>query len=451
MSVLGSRTAHMMTAQVIGLAAIVGYMVLLSQAMDAADLDVWGLLIVLPVLVLANAHLLVRCGNRDPDPMFIRILVAAFVLKALATLARYLMTFVWYDGAGDALGYHQEGARLAESYGEGVLDAPIGRDFIGTGFIRVLTGVIYTVTGPSIFVAYAVFSLLSFWGLYFLYRAFCVGVPDGDRRRYAVLLLFLPSMLFWPSGLGKEAWMVLGIGLAAYGAARVLSGHRRWLVPLTLGLVATGLVRPHITAALFGGLAVAQFLRRSRRPATELTPLVRLAGIAVVLVAGVVVVTRAATFLGVEDVSLSSIEAAIHDTQERTADGGSEFDADPVNSPLEMPAALVSVLFRPFLFEAHNVAALLAALEGTVLLVLFALTLRQLRGLLPRLLREPYLVMCGTYALLFVYAFSNFTNFGILTRQRVQVLPFVLVLVALQARAQRRDHDTTPTRQEVSA
>ena len=45
--------------------------------------------------------------------------------------------------------------------------------------------------------------------------------------------------------------------------------------------------------------------------------------------------------------------------------------------------------------------------------------------------RSPYLAFCVSYVLLFVVAFSSFGNFGILTRQRVQVFPFFLVLLAV--------------------
>jgi hypothetical protein len=97
------------------------------------------------------------------------------------------------------------------------------------------------------------------------------------------------------------------------------------------------------------------------------------------------------------------------------------------------------VLFRPFIFEAHNVAALIAAVEGTALLGLLALSLPRLRGLHKRLLRQPYLAFCTTYALMFVYAFSNFSNFGILTRERVMLLPFALVFLALPRNPQEQE------------
>ena len=57
--------------------------------------------------------------------------------------------------------------------------------------------------------------------------------------------------------------------------------------------------------------------------------------------------------------------------------------------------------------------------------------LPRLRGIGGRLREQAYLIFCVVYAALFIYAFSYIGNFGILARQRVQVLPFVLVFLAL--------------------
>lgn len=77
-----------------------------------------------------------------------------------------------------------------------------------------------------------------------------LAVPDGNHLLYGKLVLLLPSLLFWPSALGKDAWMVLGIGATAYGAARLFTGRRGSLLWITAGAVACGLVRPHITPIL---------------------------------------------------------------------------------------------------------------------------------------------------------------------------------------------------------
>ena len=44
-------------------------------------------------------------------------------------------------------------------------------------------------------------------------------------------------------------------------------------------------------------------------------------------------------------------------------------------------------------------------------------------------LRHPYVAFAMLYTFIFIYAFSTFGNFGIITRQRVQLYPLVLVFV----------------------
>lgn len=424
-----------------GICLIACYVLLVEVAVRSQDYDSWAGLVVVPLILAVNLHLVARV-TRGERWLF-RIMLAALLLKALATAGRYAMGFVLYGGGGDAGIYHAEGERLSASYRDGDFGADLGRDLVGTGFIRLLTGVVYTVTGPSVFVAYAVFASLGYWGLYYLYRAFEAGLPDGDHRRYAILVFFLPSMLFWPAGLGKDAWMAFGIGLTAMGAARLLGSSPHWGLPLLAGLMTTAMVRPHITAALFAGLAAAVAVRRTESPRTATTPLTRGLAMGAVIVAGLVIVRRAASFLGVEDVSATNVDAAIESTQERTTQGGSEFTARGVNSPSDLPWAAVSVLFRPFVFEADSPQAMLVAAEGTALLVLVAMAAPRLAGVAGRLRRQPYLVVCLVYTCLFIYAFSNFGNFGILTRQRVQVLPFVLVLLALRRPTRPPGVDTT--------
>jgi len=96
---------------------------------------------------------------------------------------------------------------------------------------------------------------------------------------------------------------------------------------------------------------------------------------------------------------------------------------------VQFPAAAVTVLFRPFPFEAGSAVALIASLEGLVLLVLLVRSVPRWR-LVPRI---PYAVFAATYTVLFIFAFSALSNFGILVRQRTQLLPLVLVIAALPA------------------
>ena len=96
------------------------------------------------------------------------------------------------------------------------------------------------------------------------------------------------------------------------------------------------------------------------------------------------------------------------------------------------PGATASVLFRPFPWEIRNATTLAAALESVLLLVLLIASRRSLASLPRQVLRNPYLAYVVGYSILFIIAFSNIGNIGILARQRTQLLPILLTLLALQ-------------------
>jgi hypothetical protein len=91
------------------------------------------------------------------------------------------------------------------------------------------------------------------------------------------------------------------------------------------------------------------------------------------------------------------------------------------------------VLFRPLPFEAHNQDSLIAAAEGLLLVAITAASWRRLARLPGRIIREPYVAYAVSMVLLFCFVFSVIANFGILTRQRTQVLPLYFVLLAIPA------------------
>ncbi len=63
---------------------------------------------------------------------------------------------------------------------------------------------------------------------------------------------------------------------------------------------------------------------------------------------------------------------------------------------------------------------------------------KRLRNLPTMAFRRPYVLFCIVYTGIFAFAWSSFTNLGALARQRVQVWPFVLLLLALPMVQARR-------------
>ncbi|MDQ4044748.1 MAG: hypothetical protein M3173_04785, partial [Chloroflexota bacterium] len=245
-------------------------------------------------------------------------------------------------------------------------------------------------------------------------------------RRFALLVFLLPSLLYWPSSIGKDAWMLLTLGVAALGTAKIVTGRRSGVVALALGIAGMGFVRPHVAAMVLVAVLIAMIPRRAGGASARFGA--RLAIIAVTLLGGSFLLQEVESFFGLEG-DLREARGVLEETEQRTTQGGSSFSAEPVESITDLPNALVTVLFRPFPHEAHNVQSLISSLEGVFLLVLFLAAARRLARAPTAAWREPYLLFTLAYSLLFVVAFSGFGNFGILARQRIQVLPLLLVLL----------------------
>jgi hypothetical protein len=304
----------------------------------------------------------------------------------------------------------------------------------GTGFIHFVTGGIYTITGATDIGGFLVYSWLGFWGLYLFHRAFVHAVPGGDHLRYARLVFLLPSLLFWPSSIGKESWMCLALGCCAYGAARLLSGATGGLLAFIAGLVGMGFVRPHIAALVAAALLAAYVLRGNRDNSSGLAPLGKIVGMVVLGGVLVVAVGQLEDYMGVDAFDQESVQLTLDEVTQQTGQGGSYIEGTSTDlSPKRFPFAFANVMFRPYPWQATNVQALVASLEGLFLIVLALTSGRRFVSAARALLGTPYLIFCGCYTVLFVYGFSSFANYGILVRQRVQVLPFLLIFLAMPA------------------
>ena len=409
--------------------------VALIMAVATASTE-WALAAVDMLILLGVTHLIARrLAYYDRSNETYLLVMAGFSMKLVGSLLRMLMTTVFYSGIADATEYDLWGKFLAPSYRTLDFSYDVG-PFSGTGFLRTITGVLYALTGPSKPGAFMFFGWSAFIGALLLWRAFMRAVPEGDARRYAFLVLFLPSMIYWPSALGKDAWAVFSLGLISYGVARVMSKGALLGFPIAaLGLVSAGLLRPHVALITFVGMVLAAGLGKSRSPSAR-TPFARIFVFGILFVVGTVLIGQTSQFFGVSGLNQETVNETLRDAEGRTSkEAGSTFTPVSVtNNPANFPLATVTILYRPFPFEVGNVQSLLSAGEGVFLMWLTWNSRRRLRNLWNQMRYSPYVAYSFGIVLSFIYAFSAFSNFGILARQRVQVMPFFLVLLCLPER-----------------
>jgi len=387
--------------------------------------EAFGAVVTAPILLLIGWIIARKLAAKDDNPEIVPVLMGAVCLKLLGSAVRWWVAATVY-GTGDFYDYDKVGRAIATGLRHGHLIQPRGR-LAGTNFIRLVTGFIYFATPSRMMSGFLIYGFLSLIGLIFFWRAYRVAVSKSYDVTYLKWIVLLPSLIYWPSAIGKDAFMVLAAGIAAYGSACILSERLvAGIAALSVGMTGMLMVRPHFALATCGGLALAFLVRRNRGGFMQ-----SLVGLAFVVGLSFLVLKSASSFFNISSFNQSSIVKALSETSQQTGQGGSNFHPVVVHSPLQFPLAAVTVLYRPFPFEAHSAQEMLTAIEGTVLFVLTLRAWRPIRKALRDMRQVPYFAYCLGALLLFFVAFSGFSNFGILARERAVIQPLFLVFVSL--------------------
>ena len=343
-----------------------------------------------------------------------------------------------YKGEADAGQYQQAGEIFYLNYHEtgklsidGSRIATLPTETRSIGYVA---GALFLVTGTTYVGAYITFTWLCWIGLFCFFKAFRVAYPNAPPNLAAVLIFFLPSMLYWPSSIGKDAIMVFCIGVLTLGITRILTGTRT-LLGLSLVIPSAALmlqVRPHLVLVAVVGVMASMVARN----ASHARPQAAVASRVVLLVAFVplllVGLSRMDQFFGSsQDGNNFTVASALDRTSAQTSIGGSSFQTQPVENPLDFPVATFSVLYRPFPVEVNSLPVLISSLEGTALLIGTIGSIRWIWRVGPAMRDNAFAAFCGAYVLAFVFAFSNVGNAGILARQRVQMFPLLMLLMLL--------------------
>jgi len=401
-----------------------------------------GLIVGLVLLVFVVPVVARSVARLDEDRGTFRLVMASGALKLAAAPLWIYVNDHYYSGIADAYGYSRIGAQVAAQIRNGDFSFHVGR-LIGDGATSIITGIVYTVVGSNVLGGFFVFAFLGFLSLVLFYRAFRVALPEGDRRRYAKLVFFFPSLIFWTSAIGKDALISLGLGLGALGAARILARIRGGFLLLGMGLGLTALIRPHIALMLFAALAVAYLVSKSKNP-SPLNPLVKLLGVVVLVVGGLVLAKLTAHFFGVQSLSVTSIKNVLNANAVNTGgvnatQYGSVVATSVSLSPFSIPKDIYYVLIRPLPFQAHGLTQLVSSLENTFLVALLIVSWRRLASAFKAMRRHPYLLLAALYSLVWIVLFSSIGNLGILVRERTSLLPLLLVLASWPAATRARE------------
>ena len=380
-------------------------------------------LLVAVVLLIATIPIARKVASVERDPGLYRLLMWAVLTHFVFVLiALYVINHV-YHGVTDYTRYVNQGAILGRHFDrfDFTLPANISKKFLGDGVVSVAAGVVFAIVGVNKIAGFFVFAWLSFLATICFYRAFSVTFPEANRRRYAYLVFFLPSLLFWTAGISKEAMMFMSLGVSAYGAALILAQRRGGVGLIVIGTIIGVYVRPQELLLFLGAFAIAGVFRRANKRSLK--------GVRRIMVMALQAALLLAAVTLAQELGKT---APIFNLQKLSENNRGQASSIAYHAgPAGYPRDINTVLFDPLPFDAHGSTQKFAAVENTIILILILLSLPRLRLLIRAAFLRPYVLLAVLYSAAWPYAFAALGNLGLIDRERIMLLPFLVVPLAI--------------------
>lgn len=306
-----------------------------------------------------------------------------------------------------------------------------------TVFYTKVTSVLALITGNNYWLTSAYYSLLSFFSAWYLTKTITRVLPEY-KVAACIAFLFFPSVVFWSSGVIKESLTMTALFFLTAVFLKIWAREKISLVSVLLAVVGAWIIfnLKYYYLAVFIPITASSLLARWICRTRKIEKGCQEIALWICLLAGGFFL---ATFLH-PNFSLNKLLIVIAANNKIFMDACTPddvihfYDLQPTWSSMlvNSPWALISGLFRPFVWEANTIFKFITGLENLVLLILAIFSLRYFRGVFTsryRLLILSTLLYC---VVLSIFLALSTPNFGTLARYGVGFLPFLVLLVSSQ-------------------
>lgn len=288
----------------------------------------------------------------------------------------------------------------------------------GTSFIVYLVSVLTNYLYLNMMGCFLIFNLIGSLGLIILDSIIQPIVKNQQKslRVIATLVIFLPSISFWSSGIGKDGISFLGVVLALWSALEL----KKRIGSMSIAIIMMFLVRPHVAGMLLIALAISLFFDKKANIIMKILLAFITIGISSLLI------PYALNYAGVNAGNSPDDIASYIESRE---DVYKNTDSGITLSELSFPMKLFTYMFRPLIFEARSITQIFSALDNLILLYLFIFGGYKLIKKKNITSQENRKFMWSYIIIAWVILSLTTGNLGIAVRQKIMVLPFLLFIL----------------------
>ncbi|OFX75324.1 MAG: hypothetical protein A2X12_09245 [Bacteroidetes bacterium GWE2_29_8] len=425
-------------------------------------LGIWDV-ILLPVyltLILVISQFIQR-RNLERRPEY-KYYLTGLTVRILAGIL-FCLIYVFYYGGGDTLNYYEGGKtfqklllkhpdRYMTIFFSGPKEEYYNLFDFSTGYpplwlykedyalsVMKFVSLLLFFSFNNYLIATMILVWLVYTGVWRLFLMFCEEYPDL-KKEFSLAILFIPSVVFWSSGILKDPLALSATGWQTYSLWNIFIKKRNIKSNIFYYIISFFVImkiKPYILYALIPGTII--WIVFDRIKSIEggflrmlIAPIFLLIGLGIFSL----FYSNVGTQLGKYSVDEALDRAAVtqQDLATNTIYGDNKFDIGAFEPTIpgilsKAPQAIMAGVFRPFIWEAKSPFTFVSALENLFLL-LFGLWIIFKVGLFKTLYyiqREPLVFFGILFTIVFAFIVGLTTaNFGALVRYKIPLIPLYL-------------------------
>ena len=286
-----------------------------------------------------------------------------------------------------------------------------------------------------------IFSMISFTGVWRLYRFFYEQYPDLHKQ-FAIAILYLPTFVFWSSGILKDPLCTGALGWITYSLYSIFYTKKNKLLYLSILIFFSYLLsvlKIYILVSYIPFFILFMILKNVTLIKSRFARVMLVSGFLLGSVFGFIRITNTMqqALGGYASKGVSqSIKSYQQNYESQASYASSNFslgvDFDgTANSLVKLaPAAVVATLFRPFIWESKKLSTLLSSLESLALMLFTIYTLFRvgIKKFILTVAKKPIVLYCLLFSLVFsLFVGATTLNFGSLVRYKIPGIPFYVI------------------------
>lgn len=417
-----------------------------------------------PFYLILFTFIFNKIRNKYSDPILKKYHKQGYWIRVWGSIA--FTIFNVYMSPGDSTGlYHAEGVNIFHlilkdpsyvkllfikgvNFDETLLRNPANGGYFKADnnfLVSKIVAVFSFITFGKYSVINLIFALIAFTGAWKLFLFFYEQHPHLHKK-FAIAILYLPTFVFWSSGILKDSLCIASLGWITYAIYELLYRRRNYIKNILLFTVYGALVmvlKVYILISYVPFFVLYIILKNMEGINNKLIKYMLAPVIITCTIFGFIKVLNSFN----DDLKqfapkgLTSSIKRYNEGYENQSDFaqsnfslGTEFDGSITGLVKLAPLAITATLYRPFLWESKKFSTLLSSIESLLIMLftMFIIYKSGLRSFFNYIFKDPLIMYCFLFSVIFaLFVGASTLNFGTLVRYKIPCTPFYVISLFL--------------------